>query len=117
MKLRAPAGCHAASHGGLAVSIAEDGTIDVDDKVALVFIAHGFRKAEVSHGTEATKSKSGKAGSLPSAKPVIQEIGSDEVGALSRKELFAFLRAKGISISLPATNTELRAAVRQSLGS
>jgi hypothetical protein len=116
MKLRAPAGCYAASHGGLAVSIAEDGTIDVDDKVALVFIAHGFRKAEASHGTEATKSKSGKAGNLPSAKPVIQEIG-DEVGALSRKELFAFLRAKGISISLPVTNAELRAAVRQSLGS
>jgi hypothetical protein len=116
MKLRAPAGCHAASHGGLAVSFAEDGTIDVDDKVADVFIAHGFRKAEASHGAEATKSITGESGS-PSAKPVVQEIGSGEIETLSRKELFAFLRAKGISISLPVTNNELRAAVRQSLGS
>jgi hypothetical protein len=116
MKLKAPAGCHAASHGGLAVSFAEDGTIDVDDKVADVFIAHGFREAGASHGAEATKSKTSEPSS-PSAKPVIQEIGLDEIETLSRKELFAFLRAKGISISLPVTNNELRAVVRRSLGS
>jgi len=117
MKLRAPAGCHAASHGGLAVSFAEDGTTDVDDKVALVFIAHGFRPAEAGHGAEVTKSKTGEFSSLPSPKPIIHEIGPDGIEVLSRKELFAFLRAKGVSISLPVTNNELRAAARQSLGS
>ncbi len=36
-----------------------------------------------------------------------------DIAALSRRELFAFLRAKGVSVSLPVTNEELRAAARR----
>ncbi len=46
MKLKAPIGCHAASHQGRSIAIAEDGTINADDEAAAVFIAHGFRPAE-----------------------------------------------------------------------
>lgn len=117
MKLKAPFGCCAASHNGRAIPFAEDETIDVDDKVALVFIAHGFSPVELNHGTDAAKSKTIEACRRPIAKSVIPDTGTDGIEALSRKELFAFLRAKGVTVSLPITNNELRAAVRQSLGS
>ncbi len=110
MKLKAPFSCCAASHNGRAIPFAEDGTIDVDDKVAPVFVAHGFTPVELSQGTDAAERRH------PSAEPSIPDTGTDGIDALSRKELFAFLRAKGVSVSLPITNNELRAAVRQSLG-
>jgi hypothetical protein len=41
--------------------------------------------------------------------------GEDEqdISGLNRPALFAFLRAKGVSVSLPVTNEELRAAARR----
>jgi hypothetical protein len=36
-----------------------------------------------------------------------------DISGLSRRALFAFLRAKGVSVSLPVTNEELRAAARR----
>jgi hypothetical protein len=36
-----------------------------------------------------------------------------DISGLNRPALFAFLRAKGISVSLPVTNEELRAAARR----
>jgi hypothetical protein len=36
-----------------------------------------------------------------------------EISGLNRPALFAFLRAKGVSVSLPVTNEELRAAARR----
>ena len=117
MKLQAPAGCCAASHDGRAVPFAEDGTIDVDDEVALVFVAHGFRPVEIGHGKDATESDAVEACQHPETKSVIPVSGTDGIEALSRKELFAFLRAKGVSVSLPITNNELRAVVRQCLDS
>jgi hypothetical protein len=41
---------------------------------------------------------------------------SRDIEALSRKELFAFLKAKGIPVALPVTNLELRAAARRAGG-
>ncbi|MFZ3325178.1 MAG: hypothetical protein WA231_04485 [Methylocella sp.] len=35
------------------------------------------------------------------------------ISGLNRRALFAFLRAKGVSVSLPVTNEELRAAARR----
>jgi hypothetical protein len=43
------------------------------------------------------------------------EIGVEDISVLSRRELFHFLKAKGVSISLPITNEELRAAARHAL--
>jgi hypothetical protein len=39
-----------------------------------------------------------------------------DISVLSRRALFALLRSKGVSISLPVTNEELRAAARHALG-
>jgi hypothetical protein len=36
-----------------------------------------------------------------------------DISSLNRRALFAFLRAKGVSVSLPVTNEELRAAARR----
>jgi len=36
-----------------------------------------------------------------------------DISGLNRRALFAFLRAKGVSVSLPVTNEELRAAARR----
>ncbi|MGQ0446168.1 MAG: hypothetical protein ACT4O2_13840 [Beijerinckiaceae bacterium] len=36
-----------------------------------------------------------------------------DISSLNRPALFAFLRAKGVSVSLPVTNAELRAAARR----
>lgn len=36
-----------------------------------------------------------------------------DISGLNRRALFAFLRAKGVSVSLPITNEELRAAARR----
>ncbi len=36
-----------------------------------------------------------------------------DISGLNRRALFAFLRAKGVSVSLPVTNDELRAAARR----
>jgi hypothetical protein len=117
MKLKAPVGCCSASHNGRAVLFAEDGTIDVDDNAAPVFIAHGFHPMGPSHGTEAATSETGDTYSSSKAERVIADTGTGGIEGLSRKELFALLRAKGVSVTLPITNNELRAAARQSLGS
>ena len=38
-----------------------------------------------------------------------------DISGLNRRALFAFLRAKGVSVSLPVTNEELRAVARRAL--
>jgi hypothetical protein len=40
----------------------------------------------------------------------------ESISTLNRQGLFAFLKAKGVSVSLPVTNEELRALARQSMG-
>lgn len=44
------------------------------------------------------------------------DIDGEAISAFNRYELFAFLRAKGVSVSLPITNDELRAVARRALG-
>src|ERR1700752_4145515 len=107
MKLKAPNGCHAASHRGRSIAIAEDGTIDADDEAAAVFIAHGFRPAEGNAREQAGGAK--PAGHGRRAEGISIQPGSDIPGidSLSRRELFALLRAKGVSVALPITNSEL----------
>ncbi|MGB6176565.1 MAG: hypothetical protein WBF43_09560, partial [Methylocella sp.] len=60
--------------------------------------------------------------SLPATAPgtVIPPDGTEtggeheqDISGLNRRALFAFLRAKGVSVSLPVTNEELRAAARR----
>ncbi|MGH6851726.1 MAG: hypothetical protein ACREDJ_00705 [Methylocella sp.] len=37
----------------------------------------------------------------------------EDISSLNRRALFAFLRAKGVSVSLPITNEKLRVAARR----
>jgi hypothetical protein len=97
-KLRVPSGCGFVSHRGCSVAIGSDGLIDVDDVTASVLLAHGF--------TQVTQAKA-------ISTPLNPE--SNEVANLSRNELFAFLRRRGVSVSLPITNESLRAAARAAL--
>jgi hypothetical protein len=116
MKLKAPIGCHAVSHGRRSIAMAEDGTIDADDEAALIFIAHGFRPIENGEDKQAVRSKADEPSrntQTMSRSPVAE---SRDIEALSRKELFAFLKAKGIPVALPVTNLELRAAARRAGG-
>ncbi len=106
-------GCHAASHQGRSIAIAEDGTINADDQAAAVFIAHGFRPAEDNAREQDGDAK--PAGHGRRSKGMSIHPGSDipDIESLSRKELFALLRAKGVSVALPITNSELREAARR----
>ena len=45
----------------------------------------------------------------------ILALGVEDISSLNRRELFSFLKAKGVSVSLPVTNEELRAAARHAL--
>lgn len=40
----------------------------------------------------------------------------EAVSTLSRQGLFAFLKGRGVSVSIPVTNEELRAMARQAMG-
>jgi hypothetical protein len=113
MKLKAPDGCRMASHRGSAVPIANDGMVEVDDEIALVLIAHGFCPVEKGKGEQAVSSKRDESSGQPETKPDNPDAQPRDIGALSRKELFTFLKAKGVAVALPVTNIELCAAARR----
>jgi hypothetical protein len=46
----------------------------------------------------------------------ISDVGIEDISVLNRRELFSLLKTNGVSVSLPVTNEELRAAARHSLG-
>jgi hypothetical protein len=78
-------------------------------------------KALQAMGTEEIRAR--LIASEASAPPVEQTSDAAEVDAdaeliamLNRQGLFAFLRNKGVSVSLPVTNEALRALARQSIG-
>ena len=52
----------------------------------------------------------------PDSAMVAIEGNVETISALNRQQLFAFLRSKGVSVSLPVTNEELRAFARQATG-
>lgn len=103
MKLRAPEGCSAVSHHGTEMVIGADGCVDTDDCTAAALIAHGF--SELSTEEPEKRDKPSRA-----AEKVV-----DAIDGLNRPALFAFLKERGISVSLPVTNDELRALARQAL--
>jgi hypothetical protein len=94
MRLRVPPGCGAASHGGFAVDIGADGCVEVEEAAARALRAHGFAACEA------------ELDDMPSSPDIAQPV--HDIGRLNRRGLFAFLKAKGVSVSLPITNDELR---------
>lgn len=109
MKLRAPDGCAAVSHEGRAFAIAADGSIDVEDRVAAALAAHGFTPwhGEARNIADATRDAGVAIDPDRAAK--------DDIDSLNRPALFALLRGKGVRVSLPISNAELRAVARRAL--
>lgn len=65
-----------------------------------------------AEGLQASLSETAPGSVIP---PDDTETGGEheqDISVLNRPALFAFLRAKGVSVSLPITNEELRAAAR-----
>lgn len=80
------------------MSIDGDGSVDVDEVAAGILVAHGF--VSLPWSTNEQDSSSDR---------------NDAVATLNRSGLFSFLRSRGVSVSLPITNEELRAAARKAL--
>ncbi len=107
MRLRVPSGCGAISHAGRVVEIGADRCVDVDADAGNALLAHGFiRLSDVSDEPQIKVQ----------SRLSISMQGSDElrneIERLNRPALFAYLKAKGIRVSLPVTNEELRAMAR-----
>lgn len=96
MLLRAPAGCTGFSHEGRAYHIGADGVIEVDDHLAPLFLAHGFVPCVGERAREAPR-----------------RTDEPDIGALTRNELFAFLKERGVRVRPPITNAALREAAWQ----
>jgi hypothetical protein len=102
MKLLRPAHCGAVSHGGRSIDIGLDGYVDVAEAVAFALLAHGFTPVfETGESTDSEQQKT------------TSQAPEDDIGRLNRPALFALLKAKGISVSLPITNEDLRQLARQ----
>lgn len=108
-----------------AIEIKEDGSIDAADGIVPVLVAHGFKlcgndgdcpdSAEAYReeilSSEANKGlgKKAKADGNMKKEALAFAAGAANVSDYSRKELFAFLKANGVAVSLPITNARLRA--------
>jgi hypothetical protein len=136
VKLRAPDSISSIVHDGVEVPIGDDRSVEVDDFSAEVFEVHGFRPWNggksavpidaVSHSHVVSQllerprrsldvlPAEGLRASLPATAPgTVTPPDEQDISSLNRRALFAFLRAKGVSVSLPVTNEELRAAARR----
>ncbi|MGH6823742.1 MAG: hypothetical protein ACREC4_09695 [Methylocella sp.] len=142
VKMRAPDGISSIVHNGVEVQIADDRSVEVDDVSAGVFKVHGFRPwndgqsalridavphsqmvlpvlERIRRTVEVLPTEELRTGLATAPATVIPpedtETGGQEqdISGLNRPALFAFLRAKGVSVSLPVTNEELRAAARR----
>jgi hypothetical protein len=111
MKLRAPQGCTSVSHGGRDIAIAADGSLDVADEIAAALAAHGFvpwlRDAP-------SAAHAGLRGDVAPTRGDCKKVAPD-IESLNRPALFALLREKGVRVSLPISNAELRAAARRAV--
>ncbi len=110
IKLRAPLGCGAVSHGNDVIEIDARGYVLVDEHIARVLIAHGFTSTDEN----AAGQKRGLVEGSPSGEPR-PDAPEVDVERLNRPALFAFLKEKGVRVSLPITNNELRAIARAAL--
>ena len=77
-------------------------------------------KALQAMGTEDIRARLlASAASAPAEQSLVApivDVDAECVSTLNRQGLFAFLRNKGVSVSLPVTNDALRALARQAIG-
>jgi hypothetical protein len=97
MLLRAPAHCTGLSHEGRASTIGGDRSVEVEDHLVSFFLACGFTHCLAPNA----------------ASPSCDE--ELDIDTLTRNELFAFLRARGVRVHPPITNAALREIARRAL--
>lgn len=112
MKLWAPEGCVTLSYQGRILAIDEDGSIDVEADAFAALAPHGFVSSppDAAHQSEEAVSQGEDA---PSGSGLSDH---DAIESMNRPALFAFLKERGVSVSLPVTNEELRAMARRTPG-
>lgn len=86
IKLKAPAGATSASYNGEEYQVA-DGFVDVPDNAADALASHGF--------------------SIPTDDDLASES-SEDPATMGRRELFAFLKGKGVAAGATVTTEDLR---------
>lgn len=108
MKMRAPGSCVGVSYRGRHYAISEDGSVEIDEEACAALEGHGFvcstdvcvvEKPRLESKTDRIETED-------------EEHSGDTIECLNRAALFAFLRSKGVSVSLPITNRELRRRAR-----
>jgi len=110
MKLCVPPGCGAASHNGCALEIDAEGRVDVDEDAAYALAAHGFTALCETTAKDPVSLQSHAAAKQAQTNPL-----DDGISELNRPGLFAFLKERGICVSLPITNDQLRVLARAAL--
>ena len=126
MKLRAPPNASGPlAHNGMTFEVSDQGCLDVPDESIGALLAHGCRPwPQAESNASDSCSQSGTHSLQTSETPASNEaepqtpqgdlatIGANEIEAMNRPALFAFLRARAIVVSLPITNNDLRALAR-----
>ena len=93
MKLRAPPGCSALTHGGETLAVAADGSFESGEAAAAVFLAHGCE---------------------PWAEPP-RRAGPRPIDALTRAEIVVALKARGLHGPAGTSTADLRQKLRRAI--
>jgi hypothetical protein len=101
IKMKAPDNSGPFERNGVTYEIDADGCVSVPGALVGDLVDHGFQ-------------------SVPDLPPVPIDpeddptfVPSEEIATMNRNELFAYLKAKGVSVSPPITNDELRKLASQ----
>jgi hypothetical protein len=108
MKLRAPQGCIALSHQGRMLPISSDGSIEIERAESETLVSHGFVPLDTDGGSTQSLQLAGSRGDSAAGETTVSDISK-----LNRVALFALLKERGVPVSLPITNQELRALAAQ----
>jgi hypothetical protein len=144
MKLRVPKDCIGLSYLGMALEITKEGAVEVEDSAWDRLAAHGFERwsdpgldksglASDPPAVCVAKTESSRVAAPPgipvrlrpddcgglSNRPTAPSADGlttpDPVTTLNRQALFAYLKRRGVAVSLPVTNEELRTLARRAL--
>lgn len=129
IKLKAPANATSVSLEGHTIEVAADGSVTVDERDAHVLCTtHGFSRWGEPKVVDRRAELLGKISALSSddleALLALAEAGAtldtasvtvEQIDAMKRPDLFAFLRAKNVQAATPITNEKLRELARAAL--
>ncbi len=93
MLLKAPAGVTAVTLGGVEIAV-EDGLVEVPEEAAATLYAHGFVRAESDAGQ-------GRRAAIP------------DPSRMTRQEMIAWLKSRGVAVKRPIATPALRALMRE----